>query len=302
MFQDTDHFEFAPTLAQRKIIETAHIGDVRLCRVTSTGHLIRLRERHHATILVPRQGRLRIDTPKGRREAGPGQVIVLLPSDRETTVIAGSAGFFRCDCALIPVVPDHASAKGAAMHLAVAELAGVDLAATRLRETGWVRQMMDLYVQAASEEDSFLVEPAAREAASVLIRETLYELAIRQLPREMRVKAAPGQDWRIVRRAEELMEARLSDPLSIADVAAEIGVSSRRLQQAFGNVRNCSPRERLTAMRLDAARRHMLEAGHCATVSEVALACGFGHFGRFAAAYANKFGELPSVTLGCSHG
>jgi transcriptional regulator GlxA family with amidase domain len=34
-----------------------------------------------------------------------------------------------------------------------------------------------------------------------------------------------------------------------------------------------------------------------ARIADIALNCGFTHLGRFAIAYSEKFGELPSETL-----
>ena len=58
-----------------------------------------------------------------------------------------------------------------------------------------------------------------------------------------------------------------------------------------------TPRAFLRRCRLELARRRLLEAGEGETVSSVALDCGFGHFGDFAAAYKARFGETPSATL-----
>jgi len=48
-------------------------------------------------------------------------------------------------------------------------------------------------------------------------------------------------------------------------------------------------------MRLDRARR-LLKEGRASTVTEVALAVGIPHFGRFANEYRKMFGEVPSQT------
>ena len=40
-----------------------------------------------------------------------------------------------------------------------------------------------------------------------------------------------------------------------------------------------------------------LRASAKANVSEIALACGFTHFSRFAETYRRHYGETPSVTL-----
>jgi transcriptional regulator GlxA family with amidase domain len=100
-----------------------------------------------------------------------------------------------------------------------------------------------------------------------------------------------------VHRAEEIMRTRLAEPLTIPALAAEVGVGKRALQSAFATHRKASPRAVLNAMRLDAARNALISARPMETVTTVALDCGFAHLGRFAQAYAGRFGERPSDTL-----
>jgi AraC-like DNA-binding protein len=54
----------------------------------------------------------------------------------------------------------------------------------------------------------------------------------------------------------------------------------------------------LRSVRLHRAHRDLL-AGHAAavTVADVARGCGFGHAGRFAAAYQREYQETPAATL-----
>jgi AraC-like DNA-binding protein len=105
-------------------------------------------------------------------------------------------------------------------------------------------------------------------------------------------RAAPWQ----VRRAEAWLAAHAAEPVSIEDLARAISVPLRTIQHAFRRARGYSPRAFLHRCRLELARR-LLEAGEGETVSSVALDCGFGHFGDFAAAYKARFGETPSATL-----
>jgi AraC-like DNA-binding protein len=111
------------------------------------------------------------------------------------------------------------------------------------------------------------------------------------------VDRAPGVDAARVRRAEEIMRARIDEPLSVADLAQELGLSLRSLQLAFHSVHGEGPRARLTRMRLDVARAALLAAEPPRQVTTVALDCGFTHLGRFAEAYQRAFGERPSETL-----
>jgi AraC-like DNA-binding protein len=53
----------------------------------------------------------------------------------------------------------------------------------------------------------------------------------------------------------------------------------------------------LQIRRLTLARRILRDGGGPGLVKQVALDCGFWHFGRFALAYRGQFGETPSETL-----
>jgi AraC-like DNA-binding protein len=100
-----------------------------------------------------------------------------------------------------------------------------------------------------------------------------------------------------VLRAEREMRERMATPLKIARLAAVAGVSERTLHDGFRRFRATTPMGRLTALRLAAARRRLLEAKPGVTIGRVAAEAGFFQFGRFAGFYRNAFGELPSATL-----
>jgi AraC-like DNA-binding protein len=101
-----------------------------------------------------------------------------------------------------------------------------------------------------------------------------------------------------VKRAEAFIEAHFSEPLSLADIAAQAGVSARSLQNGFQNFRNTTPMGFLRLLRLKRAYEALLLADpSTVTVTEVALRCGFGHMGEFASLYRRTFGETPRQTL-----
>jgi transcriptional regulator GlxA family with amidase domain len=106
----------------------------------------------------------------------------------------------------------------------------------------------------------------------------------------------PGDDR--LRRAEEFLAARLSEAVSLPDVAAAAGVSVRTLSRGFRDRHGVGPIGFLHRRRLEAARRDLLApARGYATVTKVAHRYGFAHAGRFAIAYRRAFGESPSTTL-----
>jgi len=101
-----------------------------------------------------------------------------------------------------------------------------------------------------------------------------------------------------VRRAEELIRSKYREPLSLSDLIAASGVSGRSLHLGFRRFCDESPMGYLKRYRLDRARQ-MLREGlpDGLTVTEVALANGFAHPGKFSQDYVRRFGELPSATL-----
>ncbi len=116
-------------------------------------------------------------------------------------------------------------------------------------------------------------------------REKLYE--------DRRYQVAPG----LVRRAEEYMRAQLEEAISIIDLLQICGCSRSVLFAAFRNARGYTPMEFLTEQRLQSAREKLLTSHLEASVSSIALDCGFINLGRFSQVYRKRFGERPSVTL-----
>jgi AraC family ethanolamine operon transcriptional activator len=105
-------------------------------------------------------------------------------------------------------------------------------------------------------------------------------------------------DVAVYRRARAIAEAEDGEPLSVAELAARAGVPPDVLREAFLKVAGVGPGNWLRSRRLDGARRDLLKArGTGISVSDVATRWGFWHFGRFAATYADYFGESPSATL-----
>ncbi|MFB2554236.1 AraC family transcriptional regulator [Herbiconiux liangxiaofengii] len=101
-----------------------------------------------------------------------------------------------------------------------------------------------------------------------------------------------------LRQAVEYMHANVAAPLSPSDIAAEVGLTPRGLQQAFQRQLGATPTEYLRGLRLERVRAELVHLSpRDATVAEVAARWGFTHAGRFSAAYAARFREYPSATL-----
>ena len=118
----------------------------------------------------------------------------------------------------------------------------------------------------------------------------------------MRCQHLPDRNFvRWYGQTKSTVELALSHPnqsLSISDLARQSGVPERTLRTAFQRCYGLSPVEYLRIHRLDQARQ-LLRAS-CpdeTTVTQIGFGLGFWDLGRFAGAYRQLFGELPSETL-----
>jgi AraC-like DNA-binding protein len=103
---------------------------------------------------------------------------------------------------------------------------------------------------------------------------------------------------RDVRRAIEYIEANLDEPIGFTDIAAASGIPGRTLTQHFRRFRGTTPMRYLRDARLDKVHDALHLAEPEESIMSIAGNWGFGHMGRFAAAYRKRFGEAPSETLG----
>jgi AraC family transcriptional regulator, ethanolamine operon transcriptional activator len=122
-------------------------------------------------------------------------------------------------------------------------------------------------------------------------------LAMLARPNHDRTACQPPNRVRLVRRAEDYMQAKLGEPVSVLDLCRELAISERTLHYAFQEVRGMSPMAYFQAVRLNEVRQELKTAADTATVYEIARRWGFSHTGEFAGAYRRLFGELPSQTL-----
>ncbi|WP_175566946.1 helix-turn-helix transcriptional regulator [Rhodovulum sp. ES.010] len=122
--------------------------------------------------------------------------------------------------------------------------------------------------------------------------EVLAAVEVLHLPTTVELRRA----YRHVGTALDYMRAHFSDIDTMVEVADACGISTRTLESAFRLVLGTRPYAVLTAFRLEEARRLLSRPDSAPTVTEAAIACGFSHLGRFAAAYRARFGEAPSTT------
>ena len=88
------------------------------------------------------------------------------------------------------------------------------------------------------------------------------------------------------------IEARLDSPETTAEMARNLGLSPRRLEQIFCENLGLTPAAYALGLRLGTARRMITDTRH--TLAEVALRCGFSSASALSRSFRAKFGLAPS--------
>src|SRR5205809_743724 len=121
------------------------------------------------------------------------------------------------------------------------------------------------------------------------------ELTARPVGRSLEATTSRQQ---VVNVAEEYLRAHIDTPIPVSRLCRIAGLSERGLRDAFYSVRGMSPKQWMTAERLEGVRRTLRHEFRAPmTVTGVATEYGFYELGRFAASYRRAFGEAPSETL-----
>jgi AraC-like DNA-binding protein len=111
-----------------------------------------------------------------------------------------------------------------------------------------------------------------------------------------RPRAVPGSTP--IRNALELIESQPAEIETVADIAASVGLSVRALDDGFQRYVGTPPMAYLRQVRMARAHEELVAADpELTTATAIARKWGFGHYGRFAAEYARRFGRKPSETL-----
>jgi len=103
---------------------------------------------------------------------------------------------------------------------------------------------------------------------------------------------------RYVKLAVDYLHAHASEPLTIAGVAKEVGVSPSALSVRFRETLHQTPGDYLRRIRLERVRAELIGSDSSErSITDVALEWGFSHYGHFARNYFERYGEHPRETL-----
>ncbi|MGB7320712.1 MAG: GlxA family transcriptional regulator [Albidovulum sp.] len=97
----------------------------------------------------------------------------------------------------------------------------------------------------------------------------------------------------------QMMEANIEEPISPADLATNVSMSTRQLERLFRRYLNRSPKRYYMELRLQKARNLLMQTDM--SVINVALACGFASPSHFSKCYRAHYKTTPYRERG-SHG
>ena len=91
--------------------------------------------------------------------------------------------------------------------------------------------------------------------------------------------------------AIRIIEDSVESPLSTAEIARRIGVSTRQLERMFERYLDTSPKRYIMDMRLHRARNLIVQSDQA--ITDIAIACGFVSTSHFSKVYREHFGNTP---------
>jgi AraC-like DNA-binding protein len=100
-----------------------------------------------------------------------------------------------------------------------------------------------------------------------------------------------------VRRARDIIHESFDESISVTDLANQVGVSVRSLQNGFRQFLGLTPVEYVRRHRLEKLHRALMDGTPDSSVTELMLGCGIVNFGRYAQYYRQQYGCRPSDTL-----
>lgn len=102
---------------------------------------------------------------------------------------------------------------------------------------------------------------------------------------------------KILEQVARLVDERMDQPIHVADICAQTGISATSLQKIVHSLLGMSFHQYLTLRRLHAIHGALREADPSESVTSICSRYGVWDFGRLAGKYRSLFGALPSQQL-----
>jgi len=167
------------------------------------------------------------------------------------------------------------------------------------RAIAGLRATLNAVIAVAHAQPSFFHDPHWRENAERSLRSTYLSALLGSSAKGPATVTAPLlRAGTILRAIDDYLDYQGDGLRPVAELCRAAGVPRRTLERAFEQMFDFGPAEYLRRRALNAVHRELLNDRDTAhSVTDVALAHGFWHLGRFSQQYRLLFGELPSETV-----
>jgi AraC family transcriptional regulator len=97
-----------------------------------------------------------------------------------------------------------------------------------------------------------------------------------------------------IRRIERFVEARLHEPIRVADLAGAVDRSASCFARLFKEATGVTPHRFVVRARVERARA-MIDRGEGAGLSAIAVRCGFADQAHLTRAFRRELGQTPAA-------
>jgi AraC-like DNA-binding protein len=211
------------------------------------------------------------------QDAGPGQLCAITAGEPHASESVDGAGFtYRC------LYPTAEHLKEAARGLAERPRPGTIV----------LPPVFDDPLLAVRVRRFFAATAAGAELLEQ--EELLARCLARLIVRHARARATPATERvdRAVHRARDLLAAQIDAPPSLTELAATVGMNSFRLARAFRRAEGLPPHAFVVQLRVDRARRLLLDG---LPPSQVAAVLGFADQAHLTRQFRSRVGVTPAA-------
>jgi AraC-like DNA-binding protein len=274
--------------AFRMQLSSAEAGAVRVANLTLSHARIRTRPLVAYVVALPVAGRVVASTARDGRVGITGSTGIVSTAGREVTV-----DYDGDNCGVLTAQFDKRALEDELAALLGHQLSEPLEFAFRLPDAptaGSLRRVVELLRDGAG-------HPVIRRRVDSL---AMAALLVGQRHNYTDELSAPvgAQGPRTIRAAVSTVEEHPLDILTVADLARASHLSVRALEAGFRRHVGMPPMAYVREIRMRRAHEDLLAADpDSTTATEIAARWGFAHYGRFAAAYAERFGRPPGKTL-----
>jgi AraC-like DNA-binding protein len=160
---------------------------------------------------------------------------------------------------------------------------------------GW-RHLLSHICQLSSDTPSILAPTAVRKGYAQTMMDMLIYCAPHNYSSSISTDRSRPIPW-YVGRAREYVHRRMTEVLTVAELAASVGTTVRTLQNGFRLAFDITPAEYIRRERIKALHQALLAADPTQSVTSMMQGLGIASFGRYAQYYRQQIGETPSQTL-----